>query len=203
MEFQFLGPLAVRADGRKVAVGSPKYRILLALLLRAGRTVPIGALAEAVGGDAEPGNPRRAVQLHIGRLRRPLPCTTGKDAREVIVTEVDDYLAGERPEQVDLGRFGAGCDGPMRLPGAMIWTVTPRRWRSGMASRWAGCRPSCCRARLLVSSMRSPDDRETRLSLAPAGTHGFPGDFLHRRAPPLARTARSDALSEPGLPACR
>jgi len=69
-----------------VDVGSPKHRVLLAaLLLRAGYVVPVEELAEAVWGDDQPDNPRRAVQLYVGRLRRLLASPSG----EVIRTWAD------------------------------------------------------------------------------------------------------------------
>jgi len=72
------------------------------MLLHAGCTVPVGQLAEAVWDTEQPHNPRRAVQLHITRLRKMLASMTGGD---VIVTGADGYRVDVRPDQIDLGRF--------------------------------------------------------------------------------------------------
>src|SRR5262244_2748863 len=73
IELGILGPFEVRASGRPLDIGSAKQRVLLAALaVRAGHPVPLSELAEAIWGDAQPGNPRRAVQLHVTRLRRLL-----------------------------------------------------------------------------------------------------------------------------------
>jgi DNA-binding SARP family transcriptional activator/Tfp pilus assembly protein PilF len=103
MEFQLLGPFLMRAGGRVVDVTSPKHRVLLVtLLLEAGSTVSIETLARAVWSDAVPGNPRRALQLHITRLRKAL---AGWSAGEIITTCRDGYRIEAEPDQVDLTRF--------------------------------------------------------------------------------------------------
>jgi DNA-binding SARP family transcriptional activator len=105
LEFQILGPFAVRVNGRTVPLRSPKHRILLAmLLLRPGRSVPVEELADAIWGDDQPGNPRRTVQVHIARMRKVLACEAVEE-EELVVTDVDGYHVNVRPEQVDLGRF--------------------------------------------------------------------------------------------------
>ncbi|MFC5753124.1 AfsR/SARP family transcriptional regulator [Actinomadura rugatobispora] len=103
MEFQLLGPFSMRAGGRVVDVTSPKHRVLLVtLLLEAGSTVSVETLAKAVWNDAVPGNPRRALQLHITRLRKAL---AGWSAGEIITTCRDGYRIEAEPDQVDLTRF--------------------------------------------------------------------------------------------------
>ena len=55
--FGLLGPLDVRIDGRVVAIGSRKQRVLLcALLATPGRVVPTATLVELLGATS----PRRA-----------------------------------------------------------------------------------------------------------------------------------------------
>ncbi|MFD3401537.1 BTAD domain-containing putative transcriptional regulator [Kribbella sp. NPDC058693] len=99
VEFGLLGPFEVRANGSAVQLGSPKLRILLAaLLLHAGRPVPVEELADAVWGQEQPGNPRRAIQLYVTRLRR-------LSAELDITTRTDAYQINVQPEYVDLGRF--------------------------------------------------------------------------------------------------
>ncbi|WP_021593469.1 AfsR/SARP family transcriptional regulator [Actinomadura welshii] len=103
VEFALLGPFEMRAGGRDVPMGGPKHRSLLAaLLLRAGRPVPVEDLVEVIWGDEPPGNPRRVVQLYVTRLRQTLaPFVSGA----VITTSVDGYRLRVAPGQTDVMRF--------------------------------------------------------------------------------------------------
>jgi predicted ATPase/DNA-binding SARP family transcriptional activator len=67
-----LGWLTVRgADGTDVELGGTlERRLLAALVLRAGRVVPVDSLAEAVFGEEVPPNAGVRVQHHVSRLRR-------------------------------------------------------------------------------------------------------------------------------------
>src|ERR1700741_3708776 len=69
MDFRLLGPVEVRADGEPVALGGPRQRALLAvLLLNANRVVSRDALIEQLGHDT-----RHALANQISRLRKALP----------------------------------------------------------------------------------------------------------------------------------
>lgn len=53
-EFGILGPHVVTRDGRRVSVGAAQPRTLLAaLLLDAGRVVPVDALVNRLGGGGQ------------------------------------------------------------------------------------------------------------------------------------------------------
>ncbi|SDI14923.1 AfsR/SARP family transcriptional regulator [Nonomuraea jiangxiensis] len=102
-EFGLLGPLTTRVNGRPVRFPSPKHRIVLAaLLLNAGRAVPVEDLVNAVWGDTPPRNPRRAVQLYVTRIRASL---AEEKPGQVIVTHANGYAVEAEPDRVDLGRF--------------------------------------------------------------------------------------------------
>jgi DNA-binding SARP family transcriptional activator/tetratricopeptide (TPR) repeat protein len=101
MQFRLLGGLEVRA-GRDaedvVEIGSPKHRVLLAvLLLRAGRPVPVDDLVNAIWPDEQPDHPRRSVQLYVTRLRRRLD--------GAISTVPGGYQLDVPAEDIDVGRF--------------------------------------------------------------------------------------------------
>lgn len=74
MLFGVLGTVEVRsADGDLVAVGGPRLRALLAmLLLDAGRMVGVGRLVEGLYDQDAPGDPAHALQSQVSRLRRGL-----------------------------------------------------------------------------------------------------------------------------------
>jgi hypothetical protein len=55
MEYRVLGPVEVLADGRPAAIGGPKPRSLLVLLLlNAGRVVPTSQVIESLWGGRPP-----------------------------------------------------------------------------------------------------------------------------------------------------
>lgn len=73
MRFRVLGSVAFERDGRWQEVRAPLRRRLLAVLLaRAGRTVTLDTLVEALWSSDPPRRARKAVQLHALRLRRDL-----------------------------------------------------------------------------------------------------------------------------------
>jgi DNA-binding SARP family transcriptional activator/tetratricopeptide (TPR) repeat protein len=105
-EFVVLGPFEVRLGGERLDVGGPKQQSLLAaLLLKAGQSVPVEELAEAIWGQYLPGYPRRAVQLYVTRLRGLL---AGPTPDGVISTSATGYQLNIGRNQSDFGRFCRG-----------------------------------------------------------------------------------------------
>jgi DNA-binding SARP family transcriptional activator len=73
MEFLILGPLEVSEDGRKLALGGPKQRAVLAhLILRANHVVPADLLIDGLWGEEPPESARNTLQTYVYRLRRLL-----------------------------------------------------------------------------------------------------------------------------------
>jgi len=102
MEFCLLGPLLVRADGAIVRVPPGNQRTLLAaLLLSAGRAVPLSEIAEILWGPAPPPSARVSVQNYVMRLRHGM----GEVGRERIVTQPRGYLIRAAASELDASRF--------------------------------------------------------------------------------------------------
>jgi DNA-binding SARP family transcriptional activator len=100
MEFRILGPLEVVEDGRPIALGGPKQRALLALLLLSpNRPVSVDRLVDALWSGEPPTTAANALQYHVSRLRK----TLGDGA--AIVTQEPGYLIQVGPDQLDLLRF--------------------------------------------------------------------------------------------------
>lgn len=102
MRFGVLGALLVETDGGHLPVNSPQQRALLAaLLVEAGRPVPVAALIEHIWQEAPPANARTALQVRILRLRKLLA-----DDDATVVTRQQGYaLHLTDPSDLDLHRF--------------------------------------------------------------------------------------------------
>jgi predicted ATPase/DNA-binding SARP family transcriptional activator len=73
VEFLALGPLEARVDGRAVALGPPRQRLLLAaLLLAAPAPLRREQLIDEVWGAEPPASARHAVEVYVSRLRQAL-----------------------------------------------------------------------------------------------------------------------------------
>src|SRR5262245_29344999 len=107
LTFRVLGPLEVERDGRGLAVGGPKERIVLAVLLAAGgSSVSVDTLADAIWGERQPRTAERTVHAYIARLRRALePGRRLAGTSPLIETVGRAYRLRAEPEQVDAGRF--------------------------------------------------------------------------------------------------
>jgi predicted ATPase/DNA-binding SARP family transcriptional activator len=107
LEFRILGPVQAVRDGRELALGGPRRRAVLALLLVAGgRVVPAERLAGELWGDFPPPGAAGTLRSHLSRLR----ALTGPEA--ALVARGGGYALAAGPDQLDAARFerlaGAG-----------------------------------------------------------------------------------------------
>jgi YVTN family beta-propeller protein len=103
MRFCVLGPLAVEADGRAIAVGGGRQRALLALLLvHAGEVVSRDRLIEELWAGESPASASQSLDAYLSRLRRAL---REAGAGDVLRTRAPGYVleAGD----TDVARFEA------------------------------------------------------------------------------------------------
>jgi DNA-binding SARP family transcriptional activator len=109
LEFRILGPLEVSDETGHVALGGPKQRSLLAiLLLEAGRVVPTDRLIDLLWGDQAPRTATASLQNAVGRLRRAL-------GTDVLETRAPGYALKVAPGQIDARRFEQALAGSRRL----------------------------------------------------------------------------------------
>lgn len=111
MRFRILGPLEVRTGEEWQAIGAPKYRSILAvLLLNAGQIVSIDSLA----GELWPGHPQsraaRLLSVYVLRLRRLIDDPEGR----LLVTRAPGYKLQLGAEDSDVQRFEALLSGGRR-----------------------------------------------------------------------------------------
>jgi DNA-binding SARP family transcriptional activator/predicted negative regulator of RcsB-dependent stress response len=112
MEFRILGPVEVWDGGRRLDVGGPKPRaVLAALLLHAGRMVSADRLIDELWGETPPATARNVLQCHVARLRRALHRPAeANGSTPVLLTRPGGYLLRVEPGQLDLHRFREAAD---------------------------------------------------------------------------------------------
>jgi predicted ATPase/DNA-binding SARP family transcriptional activator len=102
VQLRILGPIELEMGGEPVEIAGTKQRSLLAALaVRAGEVVSADRLIEAVWGEALPANPRNALQIQVGHLRRKL----GADGRARLRSRAPGYLLDVAPDELDALRF--------------------------------------------------------------------------------------------------
>jgi YVTN family beta-propeller protein len=111
MEFGVLGPLEVRAAGRRISISGPRQTALLAvLLLHANEVVSRDRLIDALWDGRPPESAENALHRVVSQLRKTLDA--GDGAPMPLVTRPPGYALEVEPEELDLVRFeqlaGAG-----------------------------------------------------------------------------------------------
>ena len=112
IEFRVLGSFEVAEQQCPLALGAPKQRALLAvLLLHRGELVSADRLIDALWGERAPASANKILQGYVSSLRKAL-------GDGLLVTRGHGYLLLLEPGQVDLDRFEAqvaeGRDALMR-----------------------------------------------------------------------------------------
>jgi DNA-binding SARP family transcriptional activator len=131
MEFRILGPLEVWHEGGEVALGGPKPRALLALLLlHPNEVVPADRLIDQLWGDDLPDSAAGALRVNVSRLRKALP-------QGVLATRSPGYLVQVEPDQLDLHRFERLVDEARSLLGRGLAADASQRLREAL-SLWRG-----------------------------------------------------------------
>ena len=101
MEFRVLGSLEVVKDDHPVALGAPKQRALLAvLLLHRGEPVSSDRLIDEIWGEQPPASANKIVQGYVSNLRKLL-------GDGLLVTQGRGYRLQIEPGQTDVDRFEA------------------------------------------------------------------------------------------------
>jgi predicted ATPase/DNA-binding SARP family transcriptional activator len=99
-DVRLLGPVQVIRAGREVALGGPKQRAVLALLLmEKGRVVPAERLAEELWRGRPPPGAAKTLRSYVSRLRGLLA------PEAVLIARGGGYLIDVDPGLVDAERF--------------------------------------------------------------------------------------------------
>jgi YVTN family beta-propeller protein len=99
VEFFVLGSVRLRIEGREVALGGPKQRALLALLLlQSNRVVARDRLIDGLWGERPPSTAEHTLDGYVSRLRKLV-------GSERLVRERHGYRLHVEPGELDLERF--------------------------------------------------------------------------------------------------
>jgi DNA-binding SARP family transcriptional activator/tetratricopeptide (TPR) repeat protein len=140
--FRVLGPLEAEVDGRPVALGGPKPRLLLAtLLLRPNTAVSTDVLVDVLWPGAPPRSATANVRTYVHSLRRLL------DNR--IEHRPGGYLLRAEPAEIDLCRFEETGD-PDLCRGRFLEDLPPSHvfepTRARVTELWLSARETRLRA---------------------------------------------------------
>jgi DNA-binding SARP family transcriptional activator len=102
VDFRILGPLEVLEDGRPLALGRLKERVVLAvLLLHPNEFVSRERLIDELWGLSPPATARKAVNVYISKLRQTLT----RDGHDPIATADGGYRLVVDPDLIDADRM--------------------------------------------------------------------------------------------------
>jgi DNA-binding SARP family transcriptional activator/class 3 adenylate cyclase len=108
VQFRILGPLEVLDDhGRRLALGGPKQRTLLAtLLLDAGAVLSADRLVDLLWGEGPPATARGVLQVYVANLRKLLePGRAARAASSILRTQPPGYVLDLTGHTLDLAEF--------------------------------------------------------------------------------------------------
>jgi DNA-binding SARP family transcriptional activator/RecA/RadA recombinase len=138
VQFRVLGPLEVVDGQRRVELGRPKQRALLAVLLvHANQVVPLDRLIEELWGEEQPAQAGASLQAYVSHLRRALePGRPARTPPRVLVTQPPGYRLVVAPGDLDAARFVALAEEGHRLledgqpgPAAQVLREALGLWR--------------------------------------------------------------------------
>ncbi|ROP42681.1 BTAD domain-containing putative transcriptional regulator [Saccharothrix texasensis] len=154
VRFGVLGPLRVERDGEPLALGGPRQRDLLTLLvLRANRVVSAGWLVDALWDGRPPAGAHITLRSYVAVLRRALEPERGRRApAELLRGHTGGYELSAPPDTVDAVRFTALAGHGARALADGEWEAAERHfadalalWRGGLTTDLAAVRPDATR----------------------------------------------------------
>ncbi|XVS61047.1 BTAD domain-containing putative transcriptional regulator [Actinosynnema sp. CA-299493] len=176
VRFGVLGPLRVERAGEPPALGGPRQRDLLTLLvLRANRVVSAEWLVDALWDGRPPSGAQVTLRSYVAVLRRALEPERGRRApAELLRGHTGGYELSVPPDAVDAVRFTALVGHGAHALAGGEWQAAEHHyagalalWRGGVATDLAAVRPDA--ARLAEAHAEAGEGRFT--AAVAAGRH--------------------------------
>ena len=154
VRFGVLGPLRVERDGEPLALGGPRQRDLVTLLvLRANRFVSTDWLVDALWDGRPPSGAQVTLRSYVAVLRRALEPERGRRApAELLRGHTGGYELSVPPDTVDAVRFTTLAGRGARALADGEWEAAERHyadalalWRGDLAADLTAVRPDAVR----------------------------------------------------------
>jgi DNA-binding SARP family transcriptional activator/basic membrane lipoprotein Med (substrate-binding protein (PBP1-ABC) superfamily) len=108
VEFWLLGPFEVDADGRRLSLGGPQARAVLALLLlHRNEVVSVDRIVDELWSEQPPRSAEQAVRVYVSHLRKALEPRRADGPPEILLTRGNGYLLRVERGEVDVDHFEA------------------------------------------------------------------------------------------------
>ncbi|MGB3482820.1 MAG: BTAD domain-containing putative transcriptional regulator [Mycobacterium sp.] len=137
VQFGVLGPLQITVDGNPIALGTPKQRAVLAvLLMNRNRPVSVDALVTAAWADAAPAGARASLHSYVSNLRKLLS-TAAAEPEATLASAPPGYRLTVSETALDLGRFTTEKAAGFRAAAAGEFGLASRHLAAALAE-WRG-----------------------------------------------------------------
>ena len=136
IQFGVLGPVRIRVGGVSLPLGTPKQRVVLAVLIvNANRPVAIDTLIGAAWDQRPPPGARATLHAYISNLRK-LMSTAGID-RSALASAPPGYQLSLPDDHYDFGRFTTEKNAGARAAAAAQFEQASRHLATALA-QWRG-----------------------------------------------------------------
>lgn len=137
IQFAVLGPLQMSVGDSCIAVGTPKQRAVLAMLIvNPNRAVSAAELITAIWDDEPPAAARISLSAYVSNLRR-IMAQAGVDPQAVLATAPNGYRLEITATQSDLSRFVAEQQAGMNAVAAGRFELASTHLTTALA-QWRG-----------------------------------------------------------------